>query len=317
MVGMLTDVAVLVYDGVAPFELGVLCEAFGVDRSDEGVPVLDLAVCTPVPGPVPTTVGFSIDVGLGLERLEQADLVGVPAMPRDGVVPDEVVAALRAAHDRGARIMSVCSGAFTLGEAGLLDGLECTTHWLHTRELAERFPRARVVPEVLYVDAGQVITSAGTAAGIDACLHVWRQEYGAAVASVVARRMVVPPQRDGGQAQFIARAVPDCDAETLGPLLAWIVENLGADLDVDTLARRALMSPRTFARRFRAETGATPHAWVTSQRVLRAEVLLEQTDKPVEWIAAEVGFGNAATLRHHFSRVRGLSPQQYRRRFAC
>ena len=314
---MLTDVAVLLYDGVAPFELGVLCEAFGVDRSDEGLPVLDFAVCGPTPGPVPTSAGFSINVERGLDRLVQADLVGVPAMPRGGRVPDDVIEALRAAHARGARIMSVCSGAFTLGEAGLLDGLECTTHWRHTRELAERFPSARVVPEVLYVDAGQVITSAGTAAGLDASLHVWRQEYGAAVASAVARRMVVPPQRDGGQAQFIARAVPDCDAETLGPLLEWIAENLDADLDVESLARRSLMSPRTFARRFRAETGATPHAWVTNQRVLRAEVLLEQTDRPVEWIADEVGFGNAATLRHHFGRVRGLSPQQYRRRFAC
>lgn len=314
---MLTNVAALVYDGVAPFELGVLCEAFGIDRTDEGIPPIDFAVCGPDPGPVPTSVGFSINVDEGLDRLETADLIGVPAMPRDGFVPDDVVKALRSAHDRGARILSVCSGAFTLGEAGLLDDRECTTHWRYTRELAERFPRARVVPEVLYVDAGQIVTSAGTAAGLDACLHLWRQEYGAAVASSVARRMVVPPQRDGGQAQFIARAVPDCDAETLGPLLQWIVENLHEDLDVETLARRSLMSPRTFARRFRAETGATPHAWVTNQRVLRAETLLEQTDRPVEWIAAEVGFGNAATLRHHFSRARGLSPQQYRRRFAC
>ncbi len=314
---VLTNVAALVYDGVAPFELGVLCEAFGIDRSDEGLPVLDFAVCGPEIGPVPTSAGFSINVELGLERLEEADLIGVPAMPRGGIVPDEVIAALRAAHDRGARIMSVCSGAFTLGEAGLLDGRECTTHWRYTRELAERFPRARVLPEVLYVDAGQIITSAGTAAGLDASLHVWRQEYGAGVASAVARRMVVPPQRDGGQAQFIARGVPDCDAETLGPLLEWIVANLQDELDVESLARRSLMSPRTFARRFRAETGTTPHAWVTSQRVLRAEELLERSDKPVEWIADAVGFGNGATLRHHFSRVRGLSPQQYRRRFAC
>lgn len=314
---MLTNVAVLVYDGVAPFELGVLCEAFGMDRSDEGIPTLDFAICGPELGAVPTSMGFSINVELGLGRLDEADLIAVPALPRGGVVPDEVINALRAAHDRGARIMSVCSGAFVLGEAGLLDGRDCTTHWRYTTELAERFPNARVIPEVLYVDAGQVITSAGTAAGIDASLHLWRQEYGAGVASAIARRMVVPPQRDGGQAQFIARAVPDCDAETLGPLLQWIAENLNEDLDVDTLARRSLMSPRTFARRFRAETGATPHAWVTSQRVLRAEQLLEQSDRPVEWIADEVGFGNAATLRHHFSRVRGLSPQQYRRRFAC
>ncbi len=242
----------------------------------------------------------------GLDRAAKADLVAVPAMARGGVVPDEVLEALAAAYDRGARILSVCSGAFTLGEAGLLDGRECTTHWRHTRELAERYPRARVVPEVLYVDDGQVITSAGTAAGMDAALHLWRQEYGAGVASAVARRMVVPPQRDGGQAQFIARAVPDCDVETLGPLLEWIVENLGEDLDVESLARRALMSPRTFARRFRAETGVTPHAWVTSQRVLaRRGAARAQPTAPWSGSPSEVGFGNAAALRHHFAGCAG------------
>jgi len=317
MGGMLTNVATLVYDGVAPFELGVLCEAFGMDRREDGVPLLDFSVCGPVVGEVPTSMGFSINVERGLDRMEEADLIGVPAMPRGGVVPDEVISALRRANARGARILSVCSGAFTLGEAGLLDGRDCTTHWRYTTELAERYPLANVVPEVLYVDSGEIITSAGTAAGLDATLHLWRQEYGAAVASAVARRMVVPPQREGGQAQFIARAVPDCRAETLGPVLQWVTENLGDDLGVEALARRALMSPRTFARRFREETGTTPHSWVTSQRVQAAEVLLERSDASVDWIAAEVGFGNAATLRHHFTRVRGVSPQQYRRQFAC
>ncbi|HVX54258.1 helix-turn-helix domain-containing protein [Nocardioides sp.] len=313
----LRSVAALLWDGVAPFEFGVLCEAFGIDRTDDGIPHLEFAICAPTPGPVHTSLGFTIGVPDGLERLDQADLIGVPAMRRDVPLPAGVGDALRRAHARGARILSVCSGAFALGEAGLLDGLECTTHWKHTDELAARFPEAKVVPEVLYVDAGQVVTSAGTAAGVDACLHIWRQEYGAAVASAVARRMVVPPQRDGGQAQYIARAVPECDAETFGPLLEWIVANLGEELDVESLARRSAMSPRTFARRFRAETGATPHAWVTRQRVLRAEELLEQTDRPVEWIAHRVGFANAATLRHHFLRARGVSPQSYRRSFAC
>lgn len=317
MGAMLTNVATLVYDGVAPFELGVLCEAFGMDRREDGVPLLDFSVCGPVVGEVPTSMGFSINVERGLDRMEEADLIGVPAMPRGGVVPDEVISALHRANARGARILSVCSGAFTLGEAGLLDGRDCTTHWRYTTELAERYPLANVVPEVLYVDSGEIITSAGTAAGLDATLHLWRQEYGAAVASAVARRMVVPPQREGGQAQFIARAVPDCRAETLGPVLQWVTENLGDDLGVEALARRALMSPRTFARRFREETGTTPHSWVTSQRVQAAEVLLERSDASVDWIAAEVGFGNAATLRHHFTRVRGVSPQQYRRQFAC
>lgn len=314
---VLKDVAALVWDGVAPFEFGVLCEAFGLDRTDDGVPLLEFDPCTPVPGPVRYNLGFSVNIDHGLDRLESADLIAMPAMRRGDPLPDGVAEALLRAYDRGARLLSVCSGAFALGEAGLLDGRECTTHWKYTDELAARYPEAKVVPEVLYVDSGQIVTSAGTAAGLDACLHIWRQEYGAAVAAMVARRMVVPPQREGGQAQFISRPAVDCDSESFGPLLAWIVENLHEELDVDSLARRSLMSARTFARRFRAETGATPHSWVTGQRVLRAEQLLEQTDRPVEWIAGEVGFGNAATLRHHFTRVRGLSPQAYRRRFAC
>lgn len=314
---MLTNVAVIAYPGVAPFELGVLCEAFGLDRSDHGVPKLDFAVCAERSDPMPTTMGFSIQVDQGLDRVAAADLVAVPAVPRGGETPIAVIEAVRAAYERGARILSVCSGAFVLGAAGLLDGRECTTHWMYTEELQSRFPLAKVVPEVLYVDSGQVVTSAGTAAGLDACLHIWRQEYGAAVASMIARRAVVPPHRDGGQAQYIARAVPDCEADTLGPLLSWVLENLREDHSVESLARRALMSPRTFARRFREETGTTPHHWVTRQRVAAAEELLERSDHPVERVAAEVGFGNAATLRHHFVRIRGVSPQAYRRQFAC
>lgn len=315
-VRVLTNVVCLAVDGLAPFELGVVCEAFALDRTDDGVPPLEFAICTPRPGPMRTSIpGFTIAVDAGLERMEEADLVVVPSVPRGTVTEPAVVDALRAAHERGARILSVCTGAFALGEAGLLDGRECTTHWMHTDELAQRFPTARVVPEVLYVDTGQIVTSAGTAAGIDACLHLWRQEHGAAIAGLIARRMVVPPQREGGQAQFISRAVPECTGETLGPLLAWVLENLAADHSVEQLARRAVMSPRTFARRFRDETGTTPHAWVTAHRVRAAEELLERTDLSVDRIAAEVGFVNAATLRLHFSRARGVSPQQYRRTF--
>jgi transcriptional regulator GlxA family with amidase domain len=318
MVDMLTNVAVVAADGIAAFELGVLCEAFGMDRSDEGLPVLDFAICAVRPGTYRSSAGFGVTVDHDLSRLEQADLIGVPAF--DGAVdfPEEMLEALRAAHDRGARLLSVCSGAFVLGEAGLLDDRECTTHWMHTAELSARFPRAKVIPEVLYVDADPIITSAGTAAGIDASLHLWRKEYGAAAAGKVARRMVVPPTREGGQAQFIRTPVPDCnDAETLGPLLTWLEQNIGESHSVEDLARRATMSPRTFARRFRAETGTTPHAWITNRRVLRAEELLETTDRSVDWIAAEVGFGNAATLRHHFGRARTVSPQQYRRTFSA
>lgn len=313
---MLTNAAVIAIDGVAPFELGVLCEAWGVDRTMHGVPLLDFAVCAPQPGPVATTMGFSLQVAHGLDRVAEADLVCIPAVRRDQPMPESVLEAVRQTVERGARVLSVCSGAFLLGEAGLLDHRDCTTHWMYTDELQERFPKACVVPEVLYVDEDPVITAAGSAAGLDACLHLWRKEYGARVASMVARRMVVPPQREGGQAQYVARAVPDCTAETLGPLLTWITENLSEDHSVEALARRAHMSARTFARRFRAETGATPHAWVTNQRVMAAEELLESSDASIEWIASEVGFGNAATMRQHFSRVRGISPQGYRQSFS-
>jgi transcriptional regulator GlxA family with amidase domain len=314
---MLSDVAVLVWDEVALFELGVLCEAFGVDRSDDGLPVPDFAVCGVEPGTVRTSLGLGLEVHHGLDRVAQADLVCVAAMDRHRPVPAPVVRALRDAVDRGARVLSVCTGAFALGEAGLLDGREATTHWKHTDELAARFPLARVVPEVLYVDSGQVITSAGSAAGLDAALHLWREEHGAATASAVARRMVVPPQRPGGQAQFISRPVPECTSDSLAPLLEWIQANLGEELSVEVLARQTHMSSRTFARRFKDETGTTPYGWILAQRVQAAQVLLEQTDRSIEWIASEVGFGNAATLRHHFTRVRGVSPQQYRRTFSC
>lgn len=313
---MLTNVAVLAFDGVAPFELGVLHESWGCDRSDEGLPVLDFAVCAPGGRPVRTEAGFGITVQHDLGRADEADLIAVPASGGLSSVPDCVLETLQAGYQRGARIMSLCTGAFVLGAAGLLDGRSCTTHWRHTDDLAARFPLARVVPEVLYVDDDRVLTSAGTAAGIDACLHLWREEFGSAAASTVARRMVVPPQREGGQAQFIRTPVPDCDVETLGPLLLSITTRLGEQHTVESLARESSMSARTFARRFRAETGTTPHAWITSQRTLRAEELLETTDRSVDWIAGEVGFGTAAMLRHHFTKVRGVSPQQYRRTFS-
>ena len=227
-----------------------------------------------------------------------------------------MVEALRAAYDRGARMLSVCTGAFALGAAGLLDGRECTTHWMYTHQLATRFPEARVIPEVLYVDDGRVITSAGSAAGLDACLHLYRQEFGASVASMVARRMVVPPQRDGGQAQFIRSAVPAATPRPWGRCSPGSWRTSPSRSASTRLAARSNLSARTFARRFRAETGATPHAWITSQRVLRAEELLETSDRSVEQIASDVGFGNAATLRHHFTRARAVSPQQYRRTFS-
>jgi transcriptional regulator GlxA family with amidase domain len=312
----ISNVAAVVFDGVAPFELGVLCEAWGIDRRNTGGPSFDFAVCTETPGTVPTSLGFALDVGAGLDRVAEADLVAVPAMPRDRPAPPAVLEALRAAHDRGARIMSVCSGAFVLGEAGLLDGRECTTHWLYVDELEQRFPKARVNCGVLYVDEDPIITSAGSAAGLDACLHLIRKEFGANAANNVARRMVVPPQREGGQAQFVQTPVSVPSADTLKPVLAWMQEHLHEEMSVASLARRAAMSPRTFARRFRAETGTTPHQWVTAQRLLLAERLLEETDAPIDLVASRAGFGNAATLRHHFGVARGTTPLAYRRTFS-
>lgn len=314
---MLQNVAVVALPGVAPFELGVLCEVFGIDRSAEGLPRFDFAVVTPEPGTVPTSLGFDLVVHEGLERVEQADLVCVPACRTDLPVPAVVVDLLRRTVERGARVLSVCSGAFVLGAAGVLDGRRATTHWVHVDEFAERFPAVDTVCDVLYVEDGPVITSAGTASGIDACLHLVREELGADVANGIARRMVVQPHRDGGQAQYVEMPVPDVAADTLQPVLTWLQENLDAEVTVDDLAARAHLSPRTFARRFRAETGTTPHHWLTQQRLNHAERLLEQTDEPVERVASLSGFGSATLLRHHFVRRRGTSPQAYRRTFRC
>jgi transcriptional regulator GlxA family with amidase domain len=313
---VIRSVAVPVLDNVFAFELGLLCEVFGLDRPDEPeLPTFDFAVCTPRPGPVRTMSGFGLDVVHGLEPIATADLVAVPAIHRDTPVPDELVTALRAAHDRGARVMSVCSGAFVLGHAGLLDDRDCTTHWTYADELARRFPRARVNSDVLYVDCERVLTSAGTAAGIDAALYLVRQEFGERVANRRARRMVMPPHREGGQRQYVDRPVP-IEADTLTETLSWMTAHLDADLSVDELARRAHLSARTFARRFRSETGTTPHHWLTGQRVLAAQRLLEETDQPVETVADLVGFGSAAALRHHFTRRVGTTPTDYRRTFA-
>jgi transcriptional regulator GlxA family with amidase domain len=231
------------------------------------------------------------------------------------VVPEEVSAALRRAVDRGARVISLCTGIFVLHEAGLLEGRRCTTHWMHVDELLEACPDSKLEPDLLYVQDGPVITSAGSAAGIDACLHVLRAEHGSKVANAVARRMVIPPHRGGGQRQYIESPVPSADAETLAPLLDWVVEHLDEAMTVDTLAARSAMSARTFARRFRAETGTTPHTWLTQQRLLLAERLLEDTDDPVDLVAARAGFGTAAVLRHHFQQHRHTTPLAFRQAF--
>ena len=308
----LKSVAVLLQEPVALFEFGVLAEVFGMDRTDAGLPAFDYRVCAETPGPLDSRNGTTVTAAFGLEAATDADLVAVPASSSARTPSPAVVQVLRDAVDRGAWVMSVCSGAFTLGAAGVLDGRKCTTHWQHAAELAAAHPLARVDPDVLYVRDGTVITSAGTAAGIDAALYLVRTELGSAVATTIARRMVVPPHRDGGQRQFIDRPVPASTAESLGPALAWMLEHLDEAFTVDDLARRSAMSSRTFARRFVAETGTTPHQWVTDQRVLRARQLLEETDLPVEAVARDAGFGSAALLRHHFTRCTGITPTAFR-----
>jgi AraC family transcriptional regulator, transcriptional activator FtrA len=272
---MLTTVVAPVIEGATPFEFGVICEVFGYDRTDDGVPPVDFRVCGEQPGQaVRFNVGASIVPDHGFDALDHADLVAVPAATIREVYPPALLTALRRAHDNGAILLSVCSGAFILGAAGLLDGRRCTTHWRHADELAARFPEAVVDPDVLFVDDGSIVTGAGTAAGIDACLHVVRREMGSQVTSAIARRMVVAPQRDGGQRQFVALPAP-ARADSLEPTLAWMLERLDTEHTVAALARHARMSERTFARRFAAETGTTPHRWLTTQRVLRARRLLE------------------------------------------
>src|SRR5690348_15181047 len=291
---MLRNVAAVVLDGVEPFELGVVCEVFGTDRSDDGLPVYDFAVVAGEPGPLRTSHGFTLSTPHGLDRLAAADLIAVPAVnePRVARLPElpaPLLAELRRAVDRGARVLSVCNGAFVLGAAGLLDDRRCTTHWHHTDTLARLFPAAKVDPDVLYVDDDPVFTSAGTAAGIDACLYLIRKEHGSKVANAIARRMVVPPHRDGGQAQYVDRPVAECEADTLNDVMSWLARHLELPVTVGDLARRAAMSPRTFARRFVQETGTTPQRWRTSPRIRPAQERREATDATIEAVAARPG----------------------------
>ena len=311
-----STVAAVLCNGVSPFEFAVACEVFGLDRSELGVAWYRFLVCAAQPPPVMTAMGFTIDTPYGLDSLGAADTIVVPADNRCGEGVEDLLEALRQAHARGARILSVCTGAFALAAAGLLDGRRATTHWMHAGELARRYPKVKVDPDVLYVDEGDILTSAGTAAGIDLCLHVVRQDFGAEIANAVARRMVVPPHRPGGQAQFIVEPVPDLPtADPFSDTLVWLQEHLDQPMTVADLARRAAMSPRTFARRFRSTTGTTPNQWLLRQRVLLAQRLLESTDQPVELVATHAGFGTAANLRQHFQRSLHVSPNAYRRTF--
>ncbi len=309
-------VAVVLYDGLSPFEFAVACEVFGRRRPELGVPWYQFSIGAHAPGPVRTETGFAIDAPAGLDPVDRADIVIVPPTVSYDRVGIEVLQALRRAHRRGVRLVSLCTGAFVLAAAGLLEGRRATTHWTECETLARRYPAVTVDPKVLYVDDGDILTSAGSAASIDLSLHIVRSDFGADIATQVARDLVVPPHRDGGQAQYIEAPMPSrLDADLFGGTFAWLEEHLAEPITIEELASRAAMSPRTFARRFRASTGATPYQWLLRQRLALAQRLLETDDAPIELVASASGFGTATNLRKHFQRVLCTGPQAYRRNF--
>ncbi len=306
-------VALAVTDGMLNFELSMAYEVFAADMTGVADPWYDVAVC----GPRAVRLGrFRLEPDHGLDQLPRADTVIVPGWADvDEDPPADLVDAVRAAHEAGARVASLCTGAFVLAAAGLLDGLRATTHWAHTDVLAARYPRVEVDPDVLYVDGGRVLTSAGKAAAMDLCLHLVRLDHGSSIANTVARRLVVPPHRDGGQAQFVTTPVPAPDNHPLAELFPWVMERLDQPLTVEDLARRARMSSRHLGRHFRAVTGTTPLQWLLTQRIRHAQELLETTGDSVDAIAAATGMGTATTLRRHFNRTVGVPPDTYRRTF--
>ncbi|WP_067793169.1 helix-turn-helix domain-containing protein [Actinomadura formosensis] len=307
--------AVAVTEGVPIFELAIPCEVFGYERPGLAPSWYDFRLCA-APG-TRTAAGFAPDARHGLDVLAEADTVVVPACA--SVVddqPSDLVEAVRAAHANGARIVSLCTGAFVLAAAGILDGRPATTHWMHAGQLAARYPEVLVDASVLYIDDGDVLTSAGTTAGLDLCLHVVRNDHGAAVASALAKRLVMPAHRPGGQAQYIGAATTVHDAEDIGPLLDWARRRLHEPLTVAALARHANVTTRTLIRRFHAATGTTPMAWLRGIRIDYARELLETTSLPIGQIAERSGLGSPANLRHHFTRVVGVPPSTYRRAFS-
>lgn len=313
-------VAVLVRHGVMPLELGVVHQMFGQARSAAGEPLYEVVTCAVTPGEVLTDADFPIHVAHGPPALAEADTVIVPAshIPDETETAGRLSDALAAAFARirpGTRIASVCTGSFVLAAAGLLDGHRATTHWLSCDDFRRLYPAVEVDPDVLYTDNGDVLTSAGEAAGIDLCLHMIRKDHGSAVANDVARRTVVPPHRDGGQAQFIQRPVAEPRLSTTGTARAWALRHLDRPVTLRELAAREAMSVRTFTRRFREEVGLTPVQWLTQQRIERARQLLEETDFPVDRVAETVGFGTAASLRQHLHAALGVSPTAYRGTF--
>lgn len=309
----MTLIALAATDGMLHFELAAACEIFVRDPTGLADPWYDLVVC----GPGPVQVGrFHMTPDAGLDRLAHAHTVIIPAVEDvDADLPPDLIDAVRAAHAAGARLVSLCTGAFVLAAAGVLDGLRTTTHWAHTDVLAARHPRVEVDPDVLYVDNGNVLSSAGKAAAIDLCLHLIRRDHGSTVANAVARRLVVPPHRAGGQAQFVTTPVPAREDHPLANLFGWTMARLDRPLTVEDLARQANMSSRNLARHFRSATGTTPLQWLSAQRIRRAQELLENTDDGIDVIAEAAGLGTATTLRRHFHRAVGVPPDTYRRTF--
>jgi AraC family transcriptional regulator, transcriptional activator FtrA len=312
-------VAVLAYDGLCTFEFGVAYEIFGLDRPEMGQGWYRYRLVAIEPGKLRVAGGLSVEADGDLGLLDDADLVIVPGWRgRDFPVPQALVLALQAAHQRGARLASLCSGVFVLAATGLLDGQRATTHWRYTDALAGRYPAIRIEPDVLYVDNGSILTAAGSAAGIDLCLHIVRRDFGPEAANRVARRLVVPPHRDGGQAQYIERPVPvSYESQRLGALIDWVRENIAEDQPLPALATRAGMSLRTFQRRFEEMTGLAPGAWIIRERVNRAREILEGSpNTSIEAVADLCGFRAPETLRYHFRNLTGVTPAAYRQRFA-
>ncbi|MCK9818428.1 MAG: transcriptional regulator FtrA [Candidatus Pseudomonas colombiensis] len=309
-------VAILAYDGLCTFEFGIAVEIFGLPRPEFDFPWYRHCIVAVDSGPMRATGGIQVLADGGLDLLEQAQTIIIPGWrSRSEPLPPLLIEALQRAHQRGARLLSICSGVFALAASGLLDGLGATTHWRYTDELAERFPKIRVDPDVLYVDSGQLITSAGSAAGIDACLHLVARDFGTAVANSVARRLVMSPQRTGGQAQFIPTPVGRTPRNDLSRVMQWAREHLHEPLEVRDLAGQALMSERTFLRRFSDATGATPKAWLQHERLARARELLESGTDTTEHIAQRCGYRSVESFRVAFRSVVGLPPSAYRERF--
>lgn len=311
-------VVALVYDGLCMFEFASAAEVFGLARPELGEDWYRFETCAAESGPLCGQYGIRIQPDGGLERLAEAGTIIVPGWKGvDAPVPEEVLDALRLAHARGARLLSICSGSFVLAATGLLDGRRATTHWRYAEAMRVRYPAVEVDPDVLYVDEGQLLTSAGSAAGLDLCLHLIRRDRGPAIANHVARRLVIPPHRDGGQAQYVERPMAKHERDLLGPVMETMRRRLADDLPLATLAAMAAMSERSFIRRFKASTGTTPAEWLTTLRVDRARELLETSMLSIDLIADQTGLGTATTLRHHFRRKLATSPGAYRQRFAA